>query len=348
MTDEPADCIVIGAGQSGLAAAYELSNAGLRFVVLEAGPEPVGSWPAYYDSLRLFSSRRYSSLPGLAFPGRPDRFPVRDEVAEYLRGYARHFAFPVRTGATVDSVRRDGDGFRVDDRAGRAWHARSVIVATGAHTTPNRPSPPGLEDFGGRVMHSAEYRNPEPFAGARVVVVGGGNSGVQIAAELDRSADVTLATRGRLRITPHRILGRDVQFWTKWTGLERCPWLGGSRYPVVDTGGYIESLRAGRPPLRPVFTRMTPRGVVWPGGAEEPVDAVIFATGFRESFPFLGSMPGAERHRRGVSRSIDGLYFLGRPGQNGLASGTLRGAGRDARFVVERLRRRLGRARSYA
>lgn len=340
MNSKPLDALVVGAGPSGLAAAHALRQAGLTFRVLEAGPDAGGSWPGYYRSLRLFSSRRYSALPGLAFPGRPTGLPVRDEVTSYLRAYARHFDFPVETHARVARVERWGHGFEIVATDARAWHACAVIAATGACTAPFRPAFTGMDRFRGQVLHSAEYRTPEPFAGKRVVVVGAGNSAVQIAVELDPHARVTLATRGPVRFLPRRILGRDIQFWTRWTGLERCHWLNAGNHPVIDAGGYAEALRQGRPEQRAVFTRFTESGVVWPDAGEERVDTVLLATGYRESFPFLEPLPGAEQHRRGVS-AVGGVYFVGRPGQNGIASATLRGAGRDARHVVRHLRRRL-------
>lgn len=342
MPTDPIDAIVIGAGQSGLATAYHMKRSGIGFLMLEASAAPGGSWPAYYDSLRLFSAVRYSSLPGLKFPGRPGRLPLRDEVTGYLREYAEHFGFPIRTRTPVSEVERDGDGFVVRSERGHAWRARSVVVATGAFRTPHRPAIEGLERFGGPVVHSSQYRNPEPYAGRRVVVVGGGNSGVQIAAELAGHTDVTLATRGRIRFMRRRMLGMDTYFWLRWTGIERIRMLGRGASPVMDTGGYLRMLRTGDLPHRRMFLRATPHGVVWADGREEPVDAIVLATGFRESFPFLESMPGAAAHRRGLSITVPGLAFVGRPGQNGLASATLRGSGRDAAYVTRAIRRRVG------
>lgn len=161
-TNNLLDALMIGAGQSGLAAAYHLRRAGFRFTVLEAAPAPGGSWSNHYASLRLFSAARYASLPGMAFPGDPDHLPARDEVTDYLRRYAAHFSLPVITRAPVDSVRRTDDGaFAITDSRGRVYRARTVIVATGAFRTPHVPDIPGLDRFQGRLIHSADYDTPK-------------------------------------------------------------------------------------------------------------------------------------------------------------------------------------------
>ena len=219
----PLDALVIGGGQAGLAAGYHLRRAGLGFLILEAGAEPVGSWPAYYDSLTLFSPARYSALPGLPFPGDPDHYPDRDEIVAYLRAYASHFTLPVVPRARVERLEWVGDLFTATTTDGRTFTARGVIAATGGFSTPHRPALPGQASFTGAVLHTHEYRRPEPFAGQRVVVVGSGNSAVQVAAELAGVTHVTLASRTPLRFRKQRFLGRDFHFWLRVTGLDTAP-----------------------------------------------------------------------------------------------------------------------------
>jgi putative flavoprotein involved in K+ transport len=179
------EAIVIGAGQSGLAAARALQAHGIRPVVLEAGPEPVGSWPHYYDSLTLFSPAGYSSMPGLDFPGEVGHYPHRDEVVSYLRRYADGLDADIRTSTPVTAVQAHGQtGFLVQTVAGQAWHAAGVVAATGSFGHPYVPALPGQDRFTGRLQHVASYRSPGHYAGERVVVVGAGNSAIQVGYEL--------------------------------------------------------------------------------------------------------------------------------------------------------------------
>lgn len=347
------DALVIGAGTAGLAAAYWLRQRGLKFVVLEAGGAASGAWPAYYDSLRLFTPARHSALPGLPFGGDPDHYPSRGEVIAYLQTYAAHFGFPVEREAEVVQVQRvEGAphcAFRVQARDGRTWTARTVVCATGTFRSPHWPELPGAPAFGGVTLHSSQYRRPAPFAGQRVIVVGAGNSAAQIAAELGAVARVTLASRRPLRLFAQRPLGHDLTDWLAWSGAERLP-LGAlgrvpDAQPVIAVPGLRPALRSGNPDRRPMFTAFTPGGVRWPGGDVEAVDSVIYATGYRWNGGYLPRAAldgdGEPRQHLGASTTHRGVYFVGLPGQRTVASGTIRAAGPDARRVVARLARHL-------
>jgi putative flavoprotein involved in K+ transport len=321
-----------------------LQQAGVRYAILESGAAAGGSWRHYYDSLVLFSPAHYSSLPGLPFPGDPDHYPTRDEVIAYLQDYAARFALPVITDARVDAVERDGGLFRVVTSSGAIFRARTVIAATGSFGNPYVPELPGRAEYRGRVLHAFDYREPSPFAGQRVVVIGGANSAVQIAVELARVARVTLALRSRIYWTPQRILGKDGHFWLRVTGLDRSRFLRDQSTPVVDAGRYRAAVAAGRPDARRMFTRLTGRGVVWRDGLQEDVDAVLLATGYRPSLRYLSGLGaldarGLPRQKGGVSRTVPGLYYVGLSGQRNFASATLRGVGPDAEVVVRRLQR---------
>lgn len=346
---EHADLIVIGAGQSGLATAALAPRHGFaRVLVLESATEPGGAWPRYYDSLTLFSPARYSSLPGMRFPGDPDRYPRRDEVVDYLRAYAERLPAVIRTSATVASVTRQDGVWRVRSEDGRQFTSPAVIAATGDYGTPFLPEIPGHQEFGGRVLHAADYRNSDLFARQRVIVVGGGNSAIQIAAELGPVADTTLATRRPVGWTPQRPLGRDLHWWLKHTRLDTAPirrLLAKIPVSVIDDGRYRTALDRHAVDRRDMFSRFTTSGVLWADGTKEDIDAVVFATGYRPVFGYLtdsGALnpAGAPVVRGGVSTTVKGLGFVGMEFQHSFSSKTLRGVGRDAEHVLSRLRKR--------
>ncbi|MGQ7818871.1 flavin-containing monooxygenase [Metapseudomonas furukawaii] len=341
------DVIVIGAGQAGLACGWHLQRLGLGFLILDGQPRPGGNWRNYYDSLKLFSPAAYSSLPGLPFPGSPAHYPSRDEVVDYLEAYASRFQLPIQADTEVRQVLRSGDGFELRSATGRRFHARAVIVASGGFSRPYLPAIPGLDGFQGHQLHSADYRNVSPFRGQRVVVVGAANSAVQIAHELAQVAETTLATREAIRFVPQRMLGIDFHAWLKWTGLEKTRWLNDQSTPVLDDGTYRNALRTGLLRRKPMFTAVTPAGVLWPGGQHEAVDSLIFATGYRPNLPFLDGLPvlgldGQVIQRHGVALEVPGLYFVGLPRQRNFASATLRGVGPDAEHILGPLMHHLG------
>ncbi|WP_232661443.1 flavin-containing monooxygenase [Pseudonocardia sp. TRM90224] len=341
------DAIVIGAGQSGLAAAHALRAARLSPLVLEAGPEPTGSWPHYYDSLTLFSPARYSELPGMAFPGDPNRYPHRDEVIDYLRRYADRLDTDIQTGQRVRAVTRVAGLFTVDTDEQR-FTAPIVIAATGGFGNPYRPTLPGLDQFTGHVLHVSQYRNPDRYADQRVVVVGAGNSAAQVGVELAGHAHVTLGTRAPIKYAPQTILGRDMHWWATTLGFDHLP-IGPylrtkPSVPVIDDGTYRHTIDAGRPARSPLFTTIDGNQVTWPDGRTEHVDTILLATGYRPDLPYLAGLgaldaTGAPRQIRGLSRTHPGLAYVGLEWQRSLASATLRGVGRDANYLVERLLR---------
>ncbi|MEV1143937.1 NAD(P)/FAD-dependent oxidoreductase [Micromonospora sp. NPDC049799] len=349
MSISPAPLIVIGGGQSGLAAANAAVAAGLRPTVLHAGAEPVGSWPGYYDSLTLFSPARYSALPGTTVGGGdPDRYPTRDEVVDYLRRYATTIDAEIRTGVRVTAVRpRPGGGYLVHTDTGDELAAAGIVAASGSFGNPYVPLLAGRSNYAGELTHVAHYRRPEPYVGKRIVVVGAGNSAVQVAHELAHHGTVTLAARAPIQFVPQRIRGRDLHYWLQVTGGDRMPrWLLTRlvrHASVLDTGVYRDALARGLLTRREMFTAFTPDGVIWPDGASEPVDAVIFATGYRPDLGYLAPLEtlrqGMPAHAGGLSTTHPGLAYLGLEFQRTFSSNTLRGVGRDAAHVIAALAR---------
>ncbi|MGR6924346.1 flavin-containing monooxygenase [[Actinomadura] parvosata] len=337
------DTIVIGAGQSGLAAAHALRTAGRTPVILEAGPTPTGSWSSYYDSLTLFSPARYSMLGGQELPGDPDHYPGRDEVVDYLQRYADGLDAEIRTGVRVTAVEADGaGGFLVHTAAGETLRAMGVIAATGSFGNPYTPALPGQDGFTGQALHVVGYRNPKHYAGQRVVVVGGGNSAVQVAYELAEVADTTIASRQPLQLMPQIIGGKDVHYWHT-TGFDQLPpaWLArvASGTLVMDTGDYAAALADGRLQRRPMFTAFDGDHLIWADGERERVDAVIYATGYLPHLDYLAPLgaldeAGLPLHVGGLSTTHLGLGYVGLEFQRSFASNTLRGVHRDAEHVA--------------
>jgi putative flavoprotein involved in K+ transport len=335
--------VVIGAGQSGLAAARALLEHNVATIVLEARDRAAGSWPHYYDSLQAFSPAGFNSMPGMPFPGDQDRYPSRDEVADYLESYAAALGVEIRTGTQVATINQEDGGFVVRTADGCRQRAAGIVAASGSFTNPYRPVLPDAESFTAELLHVAEYRNAAPYAGRRVIVVGAGDSAAQVANELAPLAKVTVATRHPLRFIPQRIGGKDVHYWLRETGFDSLPaeWLdkitGGS--VITDSVGFQQTLARGLLDVRPMFTGLDGDHVVWNHGERERVGAVILATGYRPSLGYLRDLgalhpSGAPLHAGGISTTHLGLVYLGLEYQRSFASNTLRGVSADASAVI--------------
>ncbi len=338
------EVVVVGGGQAGLALGYHLAKHGRDFTILEAGSEPAAAWRERWDSLKLFTSARYDGLPGMDFPGDPDRYPTRDEVADYLIEYARRFDLPVELNSRVNAVRRQGDRYVVE-LEDRTYEARQVVIATGPFQKPLVPQL--ADDLGDGVvqMHSTAYRSPESVPEGRVLVVGGGNTGFQIAEELSASREVHLSIGSRQMPLPQRILGRDLFWFLEKTGLIRktVDSRMGRRMSERDTliGSTPRRLR------RRLGVKLQGRAVSAHGsavrfddGAEVDVAGVVWATGFRVDHSWIDvpvfDADGRVIHQRGVTRA-EGLYFLGMQWQHTRGSALLGWVKDDAEFLAERI-----------
>ena len=341
---EQFDVVIVGGGQAALAASYFLRRTGLRYVILDNGTQAGGAWVHGWDSLHLFSPASYSSLPGWPMPDTPDGgYPTSDEVLDYLHRYEARYAPPIRRPVMVECVERaNGKLLTVRTSAGD-FLGRAVIGATGTWSAPFVPDVAGRDLFGGTQLHSSHYRNAAPFAGRRVLVVGGGNSGAQIMAELSLVAQATWVTLHDPIFLPDDVDGRVL--------FERATArvLGGpSAMPTSGFGDIVmvPPVRAARErgvlhAVRP-FVRVTATGVVWPDGREEAIDRIIWCTGFRPALGVFASLDVIEPD--GLIR-VNGqqavreprLWLLGYGSWCGPASATLLGAGRVARSMVRQL-----------
>ncbi len=351
------DTAVIGGGQAGLAVAWHLRRTGLEHVVLDDQPGPGGAWRGTWDSLRLFSPARYSSLPGWMMPPANDGdYPTREEVLAYLAAYEDRYEIPVLRPWSVSSVvpSPDPEFLEVRGARGETILARTVVSATGTWRRPRRPALAGLEGFTGIVLHSAEYRSPaaHDLVGRRVLVVGGGNSGAQIVAELSTVASTIWATREAPVFLPDDVDGRvlfheaTARYRAREAGEERPPRR--SLGDIVMVPAVREARERGALTARPMPETFTPQGARWSGG-EEAMDAVILATGFRPALSHLEELGVVDPEGRVAvegTRSVrePRLWLVGYGAWTGFASATLIGVGRSARATVEEIGTSLGRS----
>lgn len=347
------DVIVVGAGQAGLTTGYFLQHAGVRFRLFDAAARVGDSWRRRYDSLVLFSPRSHSALPGMVMQGDPDGYPARDEIADYLERYAGRFGLPVALREGVARLERRSDHFIGLTTRGRRVVARAVVVATGAFQRSVVPPWAASIAAGITQLRGDAYRNPEQLPAGRVLVVGGGGSGRQIALELAPSHQVSLSVGSRITITPQRVLGRDVMVWFDRLGLLRAD-KATARGRFVRTHESFPGPHLRNRTLRRRGVRIRPRtvaaatdGFAFADGRRAAFDAVIWAGGYEDDAGWL-RVPGAVDRNgnhiedRGVS-PIPGLFYAGRSWQTSRASALLCGVGSDAVWIVARVMSWLGR-----
>ena len=343
MNDQRYEVVVIGAGQAGLAIGHFLGKHGKRFVLLEDADSVGSAWRSRWDSLVLFTPRRYDALPGLGFAGDPDGYPTRDEVVAYLERYAAHFQLPIALSKPVRSLKKDGDAFVLEAGEERIL-ADQVVVATGPFQLANIPAlADGLADEVVQT-HSSEYRRPADVPEGRVLVVGGGNTGFQIAKELAESREVHLAIGSQQKPLPQRLLGRDLFWWLTKLGLlsKTVESRLGQRLRSRDTliGSSPREAKRHGVQVRPRAVRAQGRTIGFADGSELEVDGVIWATGYCPDHAWI-ELPvtgddGRLRHRRGVTE-VPGLYFLGLSWQHTRGSALLGFVADDAAFIADQI-----------
>jgi len=341
------ETVIVGASAAGLAIAASLRKLGKPFRLLEKAPHIGASWRAHYDRLHLHTSKGLSGLPGLAMPRSYPKYPSREQMVAYLEEYSRHFQLQPELSVSVSRIARAGSAWEVESTSGR-FTARNVVIATGNTRVPHQPSWPGQERFEGPILHSSTYRSGTRFRGQRVLVIGFGNSGGELAIDLhEQGALPELAVRSAVNVVPRDLLGlpilavgiamdlfppvvadalsaplmRLVVGDIRKLGFRKLPYgpaVQINRYgkiPLLDVGT-LDLVRRGVVRIRPAVERFTPRGVIFEGGTEAAYDAVVLATGFRPRVnAFLegcGDALDAEGAPRTSGRAAaPGLYFCG-------------------------------------
>jgi putative flavoprotein involved in K+ transport len=353
-TTQRARVIIIGGGQAGMAAGYYLSRAGIRFLILDAGPRAGHAWAQRWDTLELFTPARYSSLPGLPFPGDPSHYPGKDETAAYMQAYARAFALPVRYDTRVTGLERTAGGYRLATTVGTC-EAGQVIIATGAYQQPW--TPPIAAGLSGEVsqLHSAAYRNPAQLPGGTVLVVGAANSGAQIAAHLAATHRVWLSRGTRIPRMPRKILGIPIHAIGDRLGLIPAPfttWRGRTQRGDLLVGPSLRQLaRRHHIQLAARTTHASGRTVAFADGQALDVSAVVWATGYRPDYSWI-HLPvvgrgGLPRHQRGVTE-FPGLYFLGMHNQYSRGSSLIHWVRHDAAYITGQAQAHIRTARARA
>lgn len=342
------DTAIIGGGQAGLTMGYYLAQQNRSFVILDAGSRVGDVWRHRWDSLRVFSSARNSTLPGRAFSAPDSSFPTKDEMGDYLEAYADQFDLPVCLDTRVESLTRSDDHYELTASSQR-FTANHVVLATGPFHRPNVP--PFAEELGPAItqLHSSAYKTPDQLPNGDILVVGAGNSGAEIAVELANTGRRVYLSGRKTGSIPHGLFNSRV-FW----------WLFG-RVLTVDTRGgrKLKTRRQGRgDPL----IRLTNHDVQRAGVERVPrtdcivdgkpqledgrildVAAVVWAIGFRPDFSWVDlpgltmSEDGYPIHYRGVIEGVPGLYLLGVPFQSSLLSATIHGVGIDAQYIAGHL-----------
>lgn len=342
---EGVEVLVVGGGQAGLAMGHQLAERGVTFVVADANPEVGHMWRSRWRSLKLFTAGQYNNLPGMDFPAARDSYPGKDEVADFLQAYVARFELPVRLNTTVTRLSRADDGGYLAETTTGPIRADQVVVATGPFQVPFTPAIANDLDPALTQLHSAAYHGPDDLPDGRTLVVGGANSGQQIALELSDSRRVDIALGEKLPTLPQRPVGRDIWWWLTATRLARVPVSSrlGQRLSQRDVviGGGLRELRRHGVGVRPRVIGASGPTITFEDGQSADYAGVVWATGFRIDHSWI-DLPEVKderdqvRHVRGVTEA-PGLYLLGMTWQYTRTSALLGWVGNDASFLADQI-----------
>lgn len=337
------DVIIIGAGQAGLSMGFFLKQQDVSFLLLDAGERVGDSWRKRYDSLILFTPKSYSALPGMTFEGDQDAFPSKDEMADYLETYAKHFSLPVQLRTYVQKVKQIDSGFEVVTNK-EILYSKQIIIASGAFQAPFLPSASRQYPKDVFQIHSSAYISPKQIPEGPILVVGGGNSGTQIAAELAMEREVTIAISRPFKFLPVHFFGRSIFSWLETLGFlyagtdtKRGAWFRKQGDSIFGFE-FRNLIQNGRVRVKPRVVDVQGDRTVFLDGSNMVVKNIIWSTGFAPDYKWLeikGALDekGEPLHYRGVS-SVKGLFFIGLPWQRQRGSALVCGVGRDAEYLL--------------
>ncbi|EFI70152.1 NAD(P)/FAD-dependent oxidoreductase [Lysinibacillus capsici] len=342
------DIIVIGAGQAGLSMGYYLQQGGYNFVILDGEKRIGDTWRNRYDSLILFTPKSYSSLLGMRLEGNKNALPTKDEIADYLEAYANRFLLPVKMETTVHKIQKIKNTFEVSTDKG-IFHSKQVIIASGAFQKPFIPSISQSLSKEVFQIHSSQYKSPEMIPDGPILVIGGGNSGTQIATELAENLEVTIAISHPFKFLPLNIMGKSIFHWLEKVGLlyagtdtRRGKWFQNQSDPIF--GHELKHLiRKGKIKIKPRVLTTQGREITFNDHSKINAQTIIWSTGFVPDYNWIDiegvlDEKGFPFHKRGLS-PIQGLYYIGLPWQHQRGSALICGVGKDAEFLYSVLKK---------
>ncbi|MBD1371851.1 NAD(P)-binding domain-containing protein [Hazenella sp. IB182357] len=340
------DVIVIGGGQAGLAVGYYLRKTNFSYLILDRDKQMGQQWRDRYDSLVLFTPRLYSALPGLTMAGDPQGYPSKDEMADYLELYGKSFHLSIMHNQEVIKIDHTKDGFIIFT-SNTQFESKRIVLATGAFQTPFVPPFAGQLSADVVQMHSSEYRNPKQLQRGTTLIVGGGNSGAQIATECSEHQETYLAVSQPLRFLPLTIMKKSIFWWFEQLGLLAIDIQSrlGKRMRTWDDPifGYTlkQALKQKKVMQKGRVIQAEGSLVSFNDRTQIEVKNVIWATGFKQMHPFfqhpsLYDQNGKIKHQHGVTE-IKGCYVIGLPWLHRRGSSLILGVGEDAQFLVKHM-----------